>query len=270
MIALAREAALAAGALQRAAWRQGGRDLGTQHKGAVDLVTEVDLACEARVIEILTKGAPEIPILAEEGGGAARAGTRWIIDPLDGTTNFVHGLPHFAVSIGLQVEGRMQLGVVYDPTRDELYEAEAGQGARLNGAPIRVSAVPALDQALVASGFPYDRRGKAARYLRYVQAFLERAQGFRRAGAAALDFAWVACGRLDACWEFGLKPWDVAAGTLLIEEAGGRVSDMDGRPLDIDAPRVLGSNGILHAAMQEVLAPLLARDQEDEERWASP
>ncbi|MCB9797399.1 MAG: inositol monophosphatase [Alphaproteobacteria bacterium] len=268
MIELAREAARAAGAIQREAWLGRGaeptrRDVpGLRHKGAVDLVTEIDLASEARIVEILTAGAPEIPVLAEEGGGARRAGTRWIIDPLDGTTNFVHGFPQFAVSIALQREGALELAVVYDPTRDELFEARAGQGATLNGRPIRTSITPSLDQALVASGFPYDRRVNADRYLRYVRAFLMTAQGFRRAGAAALDLAWVACGRLDGCWEFGLQPWDVAAGALLIQEAGGRISDMDLSPLDIDAPRVLGSNGILHAAMHAVLAPLLAQEED--------
>ncbi len=257
MIAIAKEAALAAGALIR----EGRRPLergAVDHKGAVDLVTEVDLACEARIREILHRRTPDIPVYAEEGGGASDQDTRWIVDPLDGTTNFVHDFPSYAVSIGLQVEGALTAGVIYDPLRDECYSATRGGGAFCNGERLQVSQCQQLDQALVGSGFAYDRRERPDFYLDFVRAFLVRAQGFRRAGAAAMDLAFLASGRLDGFWEFQLNPWDIAAGVLLIEEAGGRVTDMAGGPLDLDRPRVLASNGgPLHDQMLAVIAPLL-------------
>jgi len=248
MLPLAIEAARAAGALMRQPPR------GVTFKGAVDLVTAVDLACEETIREILGLGAPGVPIYAEEGGGASEADTRWIVDPLDGTTNFVHGFPSYCASIALQVDGALRVGVVYDPVMDLCYAAEAGRGATVNGAPMRVSEVARLDRALVASGFAYDRRERADWYLRGVRVFLERAQGFRRAGAAALDMARLAAGQLDGYWEFGLNAWDVAAGALLVREAGGRVTDVTGGPLDLDAPRVLATNGGLHEEMTRALA----------------
>lgn len=249
MIELAREAALAAGALLHDPPR-----LDVQHKGAVDLVTQVDLACEAAIRQVLERSGVEI--LGEEGGGS-RGETRWIVDPLDGTTNFVHGFPSYCVSIALQVDGALQVGVIYDPIRRRLYEAQAGEGALCNGEPIRVSGREALSDALVASGFAYDRRERADDYLRFVKVFLERAQGFRRAGAAAMDLAMVACGQLDGFWEFGLNAWDVAAGTLLVREAGGQVTDMAGGEVDLDRPRLLATNGRIHAEMTQVIGPLL-------------
>lgn len=253
---IAEEAARAAAAVLVQARAQGGARQ-VDHKGAVDLVTEVDLRAEQAVRAVLERRSPGVPVLAEEQGGAWGARTRWIVDPLDGTTNFVHGLPHYAVSVALEQNGELLAGCVLDPSRDELWSAARGHGATCNGAPLRVSAVTDLSQALLATGFPYDRRTRAAEYLRPVQAFLERCQGIRRAGAAALDLAWVAGGRLDGFWELGLKPWDVAAGALLVQEAGGRVGEMDGGPLCLEAPRTLASNGHVHAAMEQVLAPLL-------------
>lgn len=254
--AIAEEAARAAAAVLEQA-RQAGGARQVDHKGAVDLVTEVDTRAEQAVRAVLARRSPQVPVLAEEQGGAWGARTRWIVDPLDGTTNFVHGLPHYAVSVALEVDGALLAGCVLDPSRGELWSAARGRGATLNGSPIRVSAVSELSEALLATGFPYDRRTRAAEILRPVQAFLERCQGIRRAGAAALDLAWVAGGRLDGFWEEGLKPWDVAAGALLVQEAGGRVGQMEGGPLCLELPRMLASNGHVHAAMEQVLAPLL-------------
>lgn len=227
-------------------------------KGAVDLVTEVDLAAEDAIRAALRERTPGVPVLAEEGGGAAAERTRWIVDPLDGTTNFVHGFPSFAVSVGLQVDGRLEAACIVDPLRDQTYDAARGRGARLDGRPLRVSAVDRLSDALLLTGFAYDRRERADFYLRYVKAFLESAQGLRRAGAAALDLCHIAAGRADGFWEFNLSPWDVAAGALIVEEAGGRVSDMTGAPLDLDRPRLLATNGRVHEAMIDVLVPLLS------------
>jgi len=249
---LAERAARAAGAIirERSAQR-------IEHKGAVDLVTEVDLACEGAIREILEAGAPGVPVLGEEGGGADGERTRWIVDPLDGTTNFVHGFPAYCVCVALQDDGELRVGVTYDPIRDHLYSAELGKGTTLNGDPIRVSNRAELGRCLLASGFAYDRRERAAEYLRFVQAFLERGQGFRRAGSAGTDLAWLAAGRLDGYWEFGLHTWDVASGTLLVREAGGAVTDMTGADLDLDHPRILASNGRIHDQMIEVLVDLL-------------
>ncbi len=252
MLQLAEVAARSAGAIIR---ERSPRSV--RYKGATDPVTEVDLACETAIREILTAGAPGIPIMGEEGGGAEGLSTRWIVDPLDGTVNFLHGFPMVGVCVALQDAGELEVGVVYDPIRDHCYRAARGRGADRNGERLRVSDTGDLDRALVASGFPYDRRENADVYLRFVKAFLERAQGFRRAGAAGLDLAMLATGQLDGFWEFDLKPWDVAAGTLIIREAGGRVCDMAGGPLDLDRPRILATNGRIHDAMLAVLAELL-------------
>lgn len=249
-------AAEAAGVLLAQVARSGGARR-VDHKGAVDLVTEADLAAEEAVRRVLAERCPGVPILAEEGGGAWSAPTRWIVDPLDGTTNFVHGLPHFAVSVALEHEGRLLAGCVLDVMRGECWSAGRGLGCFLGPRPVTVSATPNLDQALVATGFPYDRRQRAHVYLRLVEAVMRRAQGIRRAGAAALDLAWVAGGRLDAFWEQGLAPWDLAAGVLLVQEAGGRVSDFEGGPHDIGAGTVLATNRHVHEEMAQVLTPLV-------------
>ncbi|MCB9762217.1 MAG: inositol monophosphatase [Alphaproteobacteria bacterium] len=268
MIELARRAARAAGRLQLER-----RALQVDHKGALDLVTQVDLASEALIRDMLSAEAPGIPIQGEEGGGAEGAATRWIVDPLDGTTNFVHGLPHWCVSIALLTDGALALGVVYDPNRDELFEARRGGGAALNGATIRTSSTSSLSGSLVASGFPYDRRQRIDFYLSFVREMLLRTQGFRRAGAAALDLAWVAAGRLDGFWEFNLNPWDIAAGALLVREAGGRVTDMDGGALDLEGQRILATNGFLHDEMSAALTGLLRPPADpansQEQTWAS-
>jgi myo-inositol-1(or 4)-monophosphatase len=251
-LGIAEAAAREAGALIRAS-----TTLDIRHKGVVDLVTQVDLACEEAIRKTLARHTPEIPVLAEEGGGATSATTRWIVDPLDGTTNFVHGYPSYAVSIALQVDGVLEVGCIYDPVHDAAYTARNGHGAWCGERRLNVSAPCTLQSALLVTGFPYDRAERIDFYLGVVRAFLLAGQGLRRAGAAAMDFVALASGSVDGYWEFGLNPWDVAAGVLLVEEAGGRVSDMDGSAFDLDNPRMLASNGSVHEEMIGVLSPLL-------------
>ncbi len=250
-LALAENAARAAGALQHVRPEQ------VAQKGAVDLVSEIDLQSEARIREILARHTPDIPVLAEEGGGASDTATRWIVDPLDGTTNFVHAFPFSCVSIALEVEGQLEAACIFQPSAGRCWTAARGRGARLDGQAIQVSTTSTLDKSLVASGFAYDRRDHADRYLRFVKAFLERSQGFRRCGSAALDLCMVATGWLDGYWEFGLNAWDVAAGALIVREAGGQVSDIEGGPLILDRPRILASNGLVHDEMGRVIRGLL-------------
>jgi len=247
-------AARAAGAIIRDA-RTDARQI--RHKGAIDLVTQVDVAAEKAIAEVLGAYTPEIPILAEEGGGAHDVATRWIVDPLDGTTNFVHGYPSYAVSIALQVDGVLQVGCIFDAVHGEAYTATRGGGAWRGEHRLTVSSTNRLSDALLVTGFPYDRRERVDWYLSFVREFLIRGRGVRRAGAAAMDFVALASGSVDAYWEFGLSPWDVAAGILLVQEAGGRVTDMDGQSIDIGRPRLLATNGELHKEMQEALSLLL-------------
>jgi myo-inositol-1(or 4)-monophosphatase len=236
-----------------------GRALRITNKSELDLVTESDLASEKLIIDRIKTYHPRHAILAEESGASspptaeAQSEWRWIIDPLDGTTNYAHGYPTFCVSIGLEHNGRMEVGVIYDPVRDELFTAERGEGASLNGRRIHVSAINSLSAALLCTGFPYDVRERSE-FARHFANFIMNAQGVRRDGAAALDLAYVACGRFDGFWEEGLKPWDVAAGSLMVEEAGGRVSKYDGGPLSIYTPPILASNGLVHEQMMRVLA----------------
>ena len=234
-----------------------GRALEVSNKGDIDIVTEADLAAERFIIERIKSHYPRHAILAEEAEAAGRRHEgegewKWIVDPLDGTTNYAHGYPVFCVSIGLEHEGRVVVGVVHDPTRDETFAAERGGGATLNGRPVRVSATDDLNRALVCTGFPYDVRGRDD-FARHFTNFILRAQSIRRDGSAALDLAYVACGRFDAFYEDGLRPWDVAAGTLLVEEAGGRVTHYDGSDFDIYTPPIAASNGLVHEAALRVL-----------------
>jgi len=225
------------------------------YKGApTNLVTEMDRRAEAEILGRLRGAFPDDAILSEETGEAAgSSGRRWIVDPLDGTTNYAHGLPVFGVSIALEAERGMVLGVVYDPTRDELFVGERGLGATLNEATIRVSATTPLDASLLVTGFPYDIRETLDTNLPEYAAFSVRARAVRRLGSAVLDLAYVACGRFDAYWELRLGAWDVAAGGVLVEEAGGRLTGIDGKPMDVDAPTLLASNGQVHEAMLSVL-----------------
>ncbi len=237
-----------------------GRALQVSNKGDIDLVTEADLASEKLIIERIRSYYPRHAILAEESGTTNGAQLvpgasewKWIIDPLDGTTNYAHGYPSFCVSIALERAGSIELGVIYDPTRDELFAAERGQGATLNDRRIRVSEVDELNSAMLCTGFPYNVRERP-NFERDFANFTMASQAVRRDGSAAIDLAYLACGRFDGFWEDGLKAWDVGAGVLLIEEAGGRVSDFVGRPLDIYTPKVLATNGLVHDAMMKVLA----------------
>ncbi len=234
-----------------------GRALEISNKGDIDLVTEADLAAERLIVERIRNYYPRHAILAEESGASAHdlnaSEYRWIIDPLDGTTNYAHGYPCFCVSIALARGDELLIGVVYDPTRDELFAAERGAGATLNDRPIRVSEIDDLNRAMLCTGFPYDVRERGD-FARHFANFIMRAQAVRRDGSAALDLAYVACGRFDGFWEEGLRPWDVAAGVLLVEEAGGRVSRYDGTRFDIFTPPIIASNGLVHEAMMRVLA----------------
>ena len=227
------------------------------NKGDIDLVTEADLASENLIIERIRSDHPQHGILAEESGeavlvGGKRSEWKWIVDPLDGTTNYAHGYPCFCVSIALEHEGVLEIGVVYDPVRDEMFAAERGRGATLNGRKIRVSEVEELKDAMVCTGFPYNVRERPD-FTRDYANFTMAAQAVRRDGSAALDLAYVACGRFDGFWEDGLSPWDIAAGMVLIEEARGRVTNFDLEPLNIYTPKVLASNGLVHDAMLRVL-----------------
>ncbi len=236
-----------------------GRTIRIDHKGDIDLVTEADLAAEHLIVERIRNYYPRHAILAEESGSSAtlyegqEGQWRWIIDPLDGTTNSAHGYPCFCVSIALERAGQLVLGVIHNPLRDETFAAERGAGATLNGRRMRVSETVDLNQALISTGFPYDVRVRSD-FARHFANFIMHAQGVRRDGSAALDLAYVACGRFDGFWEEGLRPWDVAAGAILIEEAGGRVSRYDNSTLDIYTPPIMASNGLVHEAMMRVLA----------------
>lgn len=248
-IRLARDA----GAIQK---RRYGTELQIETKSAaVDLVTDVDKACEALIVDAITAARPEDAILAEEGSGIDHPGAelRWIIDPLDGTTNYAHSYPRFCVSIGVQRAGEAWIGVVYDPLLDELYEAVRGEGARLNGEELRVSSEKELSRGLLATGFAYDRRKSEEDNLNQFAAFLKAARALRRDGSAALDLCYVAAGRFDGFWEFKLQPWDVAAGCLIVDEAGGRTSDAEGGSSHWSGRAVVASNGALHDAMLELL-----------------
>lgn len=233
-----------------------GRKLNIMKKGDINLVTEADLASESLIIERIKSYYPKHSILAEESGNAVIIGGdntwKWIIDPLDGTTNFAHGYPCFCVTLALEHDGEIVIGVTFDPTRNELFAAERGKGASLNNKPIRVSEAEDLGNALLVTGFPYDFRDRPD-FARHFSEFLVRSRGVRRDGSAAIDLAYVACGRFDGFWEEGLNPWDVAAGVLLIEEAGGQVTYYNGSPLSIYTPPICASNGLLHSQMLDVL-----------------
>lgn len=250
-----------------------GRVHAPEKKGRIDLVTEFDRRSEALLLSRIRERFPAHAILAEESGVHAgapagpnaapdRAGgagprapeTRWICDPLDGTTNFAHNYPFFCVSVGVEIAGTLAAGAVYDPVRDELFAAAAGAGATLNGRRIRVSAIAQVEDALLVTGFPYDVREHPERHLPLFQEFLLRAQGVRRDGSAALNLCYVAMGRFDGMWEGNLSPWDIAAGSLIIREAGGVISGYSGEPLRLDGRRIATANLALHARMLEVVA----------------
>jgi myo-inositol-1(or 4)-monophosphatase len=228
-----------------------GSVLEIRYKGEIDVVTQVDVMAETAIVATIRGAYPDHQILAEEGTtGGSDPRHRWIIDPLDGTTNYSHGLPPFAVSVAYEQDGIVQVGVIYDPTQDELFVASRGGGATLNGQPMHVSNVSILRRGLVATGFPYAKE-LLPRALGQFAAFAQRAQAVRRIGSAALDMAYVAAGRFEAYWEASIRSWDIAAGIILVEEAGGTVTDISGAPLDLNVPdlTVLASNGVLHDGM---------------------
>jgi len=252
LIQTAIEAARIAGAILEDSARHGFR---VEHKDTVNLVTDADWRAEQAVVDVIKKAYPTHHILAEEQG--LQAGTdspyKWVIDPLDGTTNFAHGFPAYCVSIGVEYQGRCILGVVFDPTRQELFAAEAGGGAFLNGTPLRVSRASRLDTALLVTGFAYDIRESELNNLDHFARFALRAQGIRRTGTAALDLCYVAAGRFDGFWELKLHPWDTAAGSVILLEAGGRLSDLSGGAFSIYGKELVASNGLIHDEMLEVL-----------------
>ena len=258
--AIAREA----GARLREFFSQG---VETEYKGDVDLVTVADRTSEKLIRERLGEAFPEHGVFGEEGTRERLAAEfRWYVDPLDGTTNFTHGFPQFCVSLGLEQrtaglppdrDGALVAAVIYDPLRDELYAAERGRGARLNGKPIHVSRRPLLAESLIATGFPSSKRQENPN-VHFYQEFTLRSHGVRRAGSAALDLAFVAAGRLEAFWEFNLKPWDTAAGVLLVQEAGGQVTGFSGQSFLLDSHEVLASNGLIHGELRSLFDDMFA------------
>lgn len=261
---VAAEIAREAGALLRDYYNRG---VSAEYKGDVDIVTAADRASEKLISARLKETLPEHGMYGEEGTRTALdAEYRWYIDPLDGTTNFAHGFPFFAVSMGCErrhsglrpdEDGEMVAGVIYEPLRDELFMAECGKGAYLNGKPIHVSQTAHLQESLTATGFPSQKRHENPNIHFYQQMTL-RSHGVRRAGAAALDMAYTACGRMDGYWEFKLNPWDTSAGYLLIEEAGGKITRFDGSKFRLDSQEILASNGKIHAEMQQLFADMFA------------
>ena len=247
-----------AGEIQRQAFR------GTfeiRKKGTIDLVTEVDVAVEKMVRALIAERYPDHDVLGEEfGGPGAGEGSRycWICDPLDGTTNFAHGLPLFCSTIALEVDGALRVGAVYDPTRDELFTAVRGGGAFLNGEPIRVSTAATLIDSLLVTGFPYSVQEKLDEMIGLFGRFLSKARAVRRLGSAALDMCYVAAGRLDGFWEEGLNAWDIAGGVLIVQEAGGRITSLDGGPFVLRSGRIIASNGLLHDQIHGVIADYYA------------
>ena len=258
LLATAVEAVVRAGDIQIARFGTGVR---VDKKGAIDLVTEVDLEVERMFRAMIAERFPDHRVLAEEFGGASDAadGYTWIFDPLDGTTNYAHGFPIFCSSLALEIDGRIEIAAIYDPTRKELFTAERGQGARLNGAPMRVSAAGELIDSLLCTGFPYDVHGAIDEIVGLFAAFVGRARAVRRLGSAAIDLCYVAAGRLDGFWEQRLQPWDIAAGALLVEEAGGTVSLYDGSAFTSRAGQVVASNGRIHALMLTTIRDFTGR-----------
>ncbi|MFQ5824888.1 MAG: inositol monophosphatase family protein [bacterium] len=223
-------------------------------KQRFDFVTQVDHRSEAAILDFIKDRHPDHNILAEESGGTDQTkGYLWLVDPLDGTKNYIHGFPMFAVSVGLMSEGRLVLGAVLDPVRNELFYAEKGKGAYLNGTPIKVSKTNDFSQCLLATGFPFRAKHLTDSYFEAFISLFHQVSDLRRAGAAALDLAYLACGRLDGFWEITLKPWDVAAGTILIEEAGGKVSDLWGGDTHLKTGNIVASNGIIHDQITKVV-----------------
>jgi myo-inositol-1(or 4)-monophosphatase len=246
------EAVVRAGSIQMD--RFGGA-MRVDKKGAIDLVTDVDVAVERMFRDLVAERFPDHQVLAEEFGGDAAAprGPCWVFDPIDGTTNFAHGLPIFCSSLALEIDGVAEVAAVYDPNRRELFTAERDGGAFLNGRPLHVSATAALVDAMLVTGFPYDVHSRIGEIVGLFGEFVGRARAVRRLGSAAIDLCYVAAGRMDGFWESDLKPWDIAGGALIVAEAGGRITNMDGSAFASRGRHVLASNGLLHDAMLEIV-----------------
>jgi myo-inositol-1(or 4)-monophosphatase len=256
-LATAIEAVVRAGEIQMARFGSGVR---VERKGAIDLVTEVDLEIERMCRELVAARFPDHDVLGEEMG-QARSGARcrWLFDPIDGTTNYAHGVPIFCATAALEIDGTPIVGAVYDPNRRELFTSERGVGAWMNGAPLAVSAAPTLVESVLVTGFPYDIRDRLDEMVALFAAFLGEARAIRRLGSAAIDLCWVAAGRMDGFWEQGLKAWDTVAGALIVEEAGGRVSGLDGGPWVPASGHCLASNGLIHDQMLAVIRGVQGR-----------
>jgi myo-inositol-1(or 4)-monophosphatase len=251
LLATAVEAVVRAGEIQMAHL---GSALKVDKKGVLDLVTEVDLDCERMFRAMIAERFPDHIVLAEElGESGADSAYRWVFDPLDGTTNYAHAVPVFCSALALEIEGVPTVAAVYDPNRRELFTAERGVGAWLNGDPLKVSATSTLDDALLVTGFPYDIRDRIDDIVGLFSAFLSRVRAVRRLGSAAIDLCWVAAGRFDGFWEQGLHVWDTMGGALIIQEAGGQVTSIDGSPYKPYAGQILASNGQLHELMAGVI-----------------
>lgn len=228
--------------------------IGIHHKGEINIVTDVDIACQRRIIELIEKQYPDDAIIAEEKENTFdETRNKWIVDPLDGTTNYAHGYPFFCTSIAYEVKGEVVAGVVYNPIFKELFSAQKGEGASFNGEKIQVSGINDMKQALLSTGFPYDLPTSTKNNISHFVNFLYHAQAVRRDGSAALNLCYVACGRFDAHWEMKLNPWDMAAGVLIVKEAGGSVTDFQGEKFNIYGDELLASNGLLHDRLLQVL-----------------
>jgi myo-inositol-1(or 4)-monophosphatase len=261
-LATAVEAVVRAGAIQMARF---GRDIRIEKKGTIDLVTEVDLAVERMFRSLVAERFADHHVLAEEldAGASIPPGPCWVFDPLDGTTNYAHGLPIFCASLALEFDGVAEVAAIFDPNRQELFTAERGGGAFLNGRPLHVSDTSRLVDAMLVTGFPYDIHSRVDEMVGLFGRFLGVARAVRRLGSAAIDLCYVAAGRLDGFWELSLKPWDTSAGALIVAEAGGRVTAMDGSPFTSHGGEVVATNGLIHEPMLEIIrvwrAPPLAR-----------
>jgi myo-inositol-1(or 4)-monophosphatase len=252
LLTTAIEAVVRAGEIQLA---HVGRAMKVDKKGTIDLVTDVDVEVERMFRALVAERYPDHQVLAEEMGGSAEVppGPCWVFDPIDGTTNYAHGLPIYCASLALEVNGAAQVAAVFDPSRRELFTAELGGGAFLNGRPLRVSSADALVDAMLVTGFPYDIHTRVEEIVGLFGAFLGRARAVRRLGSAAIDLCYVAAGRLDGFWESDLKPWDIAGGALIVSEAGGCVTNMAGAPFSSRGNHVLATNGLIHDAMLRVI-----------------
>jgi myo-inositol-1(or 4)-monophosphatase len=251
-LATAIEAVMRAGALQMAKFGTGIR---VEKKGAIDLVTEVDLEVERMFRAMVEARYPDHDVLAEEMGGSTRgARHRWVFDPLDGTTNFAHGVPIFCASLALEIDGEAVVAAVYDPNRKELFTAEAGVGSWLNGQRLQASTNATVLESMLVTGFPYNVHQKADEFLKVFGRVLKEARAIRRLGSAAIDMCWVAAGRMDGFWEASLKPWDTRAAALILQEAGGRVTGMDGLGWNPDGGHILATNGLIHDEVLRIIS----------------